>query len=177
MKIKRRTALKRKGLTFASLVLCFTILFLNVSSVNVLYAQGNSNEKIQCVWKNIDRIVVVGDLHGAYDNFVMILKQTGLVDDLLQWKGGKTHLVQMGDILDRGDRARDIFDLLIRLEKDAKSAGGFVHVLIGNHEEMNLSDTAFDIDEYITVQQFISFVSDRYIKRKKQEIYISFCGK
>jgi len=169
MKLNRQAGKKRTRFTLACLLLFTVFLFLKVSTADVLSKQDYSIAKIQCVWTNVDRIVVIGDLHGAYENFVKILKQTGLVDELLQWKGGKTHLVQMGDILDRGDRARDIFDLLIRLEESAKNAGGFVHILIGNHEEMNLADTAFDIDEYITVQQFISFVSDKYIKRRKRD--------
>ena len=167
--MNRQAVKKRSGIAQTYLLFISVFIFLCSSGGNVIYAQDYSRIKIQCVWTDIDRIVVVGDLHGAYDNFVKILKQTGLVDDQLQWIGGKTHLVQMGDILDRGDRARDIFDLLIRLEESAKSAGGFVHVLIGNHEEMNLADTAFDKDEYITVQQFISFVSDKYIKRMRQK--------
>lgn len=168
MKLNRPAGKNRSRVALTYLLFISIFLFLYSSSAHVLYAQDYSIVKIQCVWTDVDRIVVVGDLHGAYDNFVKILKQTGLVDDLLQWKGGKTHLVQMGDILDRGDRARDIFDLLIRLEESAKSEGGFVHVLIGNHEEMNLADTAFDIDEYITVPQFISFVSEKYIEREKR---------
>ena len=134
MKLNKLAGKNRSRLALTYLLFISIFLFLCSSSANVLYAQDYSILEIQCVWTDVDRIVVVGDLHGAYDNFVKILKQTGLVDDLLQWKGGKTHLVQMGDILDRGDRARDIFDLLIRLEESAKSAGGFVHVLIGNHE-------------------------------------------
>ena len=170
MKLKKRSGTKCRKFFFVSFFLCFVVLFLNVSRINAGETQDFSVAEIQCVWRNVDRIVVVGDLHGAYESFVKILKQTGLVDDLLQWTGGNTHLVQMGDILDRGDRARDIFDLLIRLERSAKNAGGFVHVLIGNHEEMNLADTAFDIDEYITPQQFTSFVSDRYIERQKRKM-------
>lgn len=168
MKIDRLAGKHRSRLTLTFLLSISIFLFLCSSSANVLYAQDYSRIKIQCVWTDVDRIVVVGDLHGAYDNFVKILKKTGIVDDQLQWIGGKTHLVQMGDILDRGDRAKDIFDLLIRLEESAKNAGGFVHVLIGNHEEMNLADTAFDKDEYITVKQFVSFVSDKYIKKNRK---------
>jgi len=168
MKLNRPAGKNRSRLTLAYLLFISIFLFLCGPSANVFCAQDYSRAKIQCVWTDVDRIVVVGDLHGAYDNFVKILKQTDLVDDLLQWTGGETHLVQMGDILDRGDRARDIFDLLISLEEGAKSAGGFVHVLIGNHEEMNLADTAFDYDEYITVQQFISFLSDNYIKKQER---------
>jgi hypothetical protein len=168
MKSYRQAEKKHKRCSLAFIVLFATILFFSFSSVNDLSKQDYSVAEIQCVWRNIDQIVVVGDLHGAYENFVKILKQTGLVDESLQWTGGKTHLVQMGDILDRGDRARDIFDLLIKLEVEAKSAGGYVHVLIGNHEEMNLADTAFDNDEYITPQQFVSFVSDGYRKRHER---------
>ncbi len=168
MKLDRQAGKNCRRFTPAYLLLITVFLFLSISNADVLSSQDYSVAKIQCVWRNVDRIVVVGDLHGAYENFVTILKKTGLVDDLLQWKGGKSHLVQMGDILDRGDRARDIFDLLKRLEESAKSAGGFVHVLIGNHEEMNLSDTAFDNDEYITPKQFISFLSDKYIKKQER---------
>lgn len=89
-------------------------------------------------WSEVERIIVIGDVHGAYDNFVAVLKNTGLVNDKLKWTGGKTHLVQLGDVVDRGARSRDCMDLLMQLEKEAKKAGGYVHVLIGNHEAMNM---------------------------------------
>src|SRR6185503_16218623 len=50
----------------------------------------------------------------------------------------KTHLVQTGDILDRGSDSRKAMDLLMRLEDEARQAGGAVHALIGNHEAMNM---------------------------------------
>ncbi len=89
-------------------------------------------------WNGVERIVAIGDVHGAYDNLVDILETTGLVNEKLKWTGGKTHLVQLGDIVDRGPRSRDCMDLLMKLEKQAKKAGGYVHVLIGNHEAMNI---------------------------------------
>lgn len=119
-------------------------------------------EDIPCEWSGVSKIVAVGDLHGAYIHFVEILQGTHLVDDNLRWIGGKTHLVQIGDVLDRGDRPRDIFDLAIRLEKEAEEAGGKVHMLIGNHEEMNLANTAFDREEYITPSQFVQFLPENY---------------
>ncbi len=122
---------------------------------------------IPCEWLGVKRIVAVGDLHGAYDHFVEILLGTRLVDEKLSWIGGKTHLVQIGDVLDRGDKPRDIFDLAIRLEKEAEVAGGKVHMMIGNHEEMNLADTAFDREGFITVEQFKAFLPENY--RLKQE--------
>ena len=119
---------------------------------------------IPCEWSGVKRIVAVGDLHGAYDHFVTILIGTGLVDDKdkLNWIGGGAHLVQIGDVLDRGDKAKDIFDLAIKLEKQAEAAGGKVHMMIGNHEEMNLANTAFDREGYVTPGQFESFLPESY---------------
>ncbi len=81
-----------------------------------------------------DRVVAVSDIHGAYDAMVRTLQNVGILDDKLAWAGGTTHLVIVGDILDRGPRSRDVMDLLMRLEGEAQAAGGYVHVLIGNHE-------------------------------------------
>jgi hypothetical protein len=87
-----------------------------------------------CEWDGIERVVAIGDVHGAYDRFVEILKLTGIIDNDLRWVGGRTHVVQTGDILDRGDDSRKAMDLLRRLEKPAQAAGGFLHALMGNHE-------------------------------------------
>ena len=103
-----------------------------VSSARSLYAQPIRSE-----FEAVDRIVAIGDVHGAYDTFVEILKATGLVDDSLDWVGGKAHLVQTGDVLDRGPDSRKAIDLLMKLEPQAEAAGGRVHALIGNHEFFN----------------------------------------
>jgi len=129
----------------------------------------SSAADIPCVWTSVDKIVAVGDLHGDYDNFVLILKSTGLVDDALHWTGGRTHLVQTGDILDRGTRARDILDLLMRLETEAPKAGGMVHVLLGNHEEMNIDGIVLDYADYVTLEQFVSFLPDDFRKAREKE--------
>ena len=52
------------------------------------------------------RVVAVGDVHGAYEEFLAVLRFTGLMDakDIGRRQG---HLVQTGDLLDRGTtRAR-----------------------------------------------------------------------
>src|ERR1700690_2853223 len=89
-------------------------------------------------WKDVEKIVAVGDVHGDYEQLVIVLKSAGLIDDGENWPGGKTHLVQNGDVLDRGPDSRKAMDLLIKLEKQAAAAGGQVHALIGNHESMNV---------------------------------------
>ena len=89
-------------------------------------------------WSDIERIVVIPDIHGAYPAFVRLLKATDIVDDSLSWTGGNSHLVSLGDLLDRGAESRKVMDLLMRLQTEAPTAGGYVHVVAGNHELMNL---------------------------------------
>jgi hypothetical protein len=84
------------------------------------------------------RIVVVGDIHGAGTNLAQILQAAGLIDAQRKWTGGTARLVQTGDILDRGPEVREAIDLLMRLEGEARRAGGRIDVLFGNHEGMNV---------------------------------------
>jgi hypothetical protein len=130
---------------------------------------GLQAEELPCVWTGVDRIVAVGDLHGDYGDFVKILKGTGIVDERLAWAAGKAHLVQTGDVLDRGPQAKEIFDLLRRLEREAGRAGGMVHVLLGNHEELNVTGLAFDYPDYVTVEQFVAFLPRIYRRYREQE--------
>ncbi len=129
-------------------------------------------KNIQCEWTRVEKIVAIGDLHGDYENFVKILKHPDIqiVDDSLHWIAGKTHFVQLGDVLDRGDRAKDIYDLIMNLEKEAEEAGGKVHMLIGNHEEMNIGDRAIDRPGYVSVRQLRSFLPDKYKEKYEKKI-------
>jgi hypothetical protein len=113
---------------------------------------------IPCVWSGIERIIAVGDLHGDYDNLVEIMTATGLLDEGLHWAGGRSHFVQTGDFMDRGPDARKIIDLFMRLEVEAALDGGKVHVIIGNHEALNLAGIVFDYPGYVNVEQFLSFL-------------------
>jgi hypothetical protein len=147
--------------TKTGLILSVLILFFLAH----LYAAD-----IQCVWTGVEKIVAVGDLHGDYKAFVKILKGTGLIDKALHWTGRKTHLVQIGDVMDRGPDAKKILDLLMKLEKEAEEAGGKVHMLIGNHEEMNIGDISFSRDGYVTPGQFVSFLPDDYREKEIKKI-------
>ena len=142
-------------------------IFLVLASFSMLLSARAA--EIPCVWSGVEKIVAVGDLHGDYENFVKILLGTGLVDEKLRWAGGGAHFVQTGDIMDRGPGAKMIFDVLRRLEKEAGRAGGKVHVLLGNHEELNITGIAFDYPDYITVEQFVSFLPRDYRRQKERE--------
>lgn len=124
-------------------------------------------------WTGVERVVAVADLHGDFDRFVFILAhpQVHLIDEDLHWAGGRAHLVQLGDVMDRGPRAKDILDLLMRLEKEAAAAGGMVHMLLGNHEEMNITGIALDYPGYVTVEQFVAFLPEDF-RRQRDEAYL-----
>ena len=81
----------------------------------------------------------IGDIHGDYASFTKLLGKLGLVDSKLRWIGGRKELIQTGDIFDRGPGSRAAVELLMKLEVEAKKAGGEATTLIGNHEVMNLS--------------------------------------
>ena len=84
------------------------------------------------------RIIAVGDLHGDYSAWLDIARDARLIDANGHWAGGKTTLVQMGDILDRAPDSLKIVRSLQQLQKEAPRAGGKVVVVLGNHEAMNL---------------------------------------
>lgn len=91
-----------------------------------------------CNIQTTERIVAVGDVHGAFDAFVAILREAKLIDERRRWTGGRAILVQTGDVVDRGPDSKQAIDLLRSLERDAARAGGQVHALLGNHEVMRL---------------------------------------
>jgi len=92
-----------------------------------------------CNVTTTERVVAIGDVHGAHDQFVAILRAAGLIDGRARWSGGRAVLIQTGDILDRGNDSRKVIELLRRLEREARGAGGQVIALMGNHEFMRLA--------------------------------------
>ena len=131
---------------------------LILTSLALLLASLASAQTRAEQWRfdGVDRIVAMSDIHGAYDQFTATLKRAGVVGDGLSWTGGKTHLVIVGDMLDRGPRSRDVMDLLMRLEDEAAEAGGMVHVLIGNHEAMNLVGDL----RYVSAEEYAAFAQE-----------------
>jgi hypothetical protein len=102
------------------------------------------------------RIVAVSDVHGAYDSFVSILKATRVLDDKLAWTGGRATLVVVGDVLDRGSDSRRVLELLMRLEAEAKAAGGRAQLVLGNHEIMNLTGEL----DYVASDDYAAYAAE-----------------
>ncbi len=110
-----------------------------------------------------DRVVAIGDIHGAGDQLHTILQQAGLMDGERGWSGGTAILVQTGDFTDRGPQVRAVMDLLMDLEDGAREDGGEVRVLLGNHETMNLMGDVRDVTPAI----FASFASADAERRRE----------
>lgn len=83
------------------------------------------------------RLVAIGDVHGDLAAIRAALRKAGAIDDADRWAGGATWVVQLGDLLDRGDDEQAIIELFERLEGEAAAAGGAFLWLLGNHELMN----------------------------------------
>ncbi len=88
--------------------------------------------------ENVSKFVAISDIHGQHDLFQVLMKSHNVIDDEENWIYGDGHLVIVGDVFDRGDQVTETLWLLFKLEKQAKAAGGKVHVLLGNHELMIL---------------------------------------
>ena len=110
------------------------------------------------------RIVAVGDLHGDYQAWLQIARAAGLIDAQGHWTGGKTTLVQLGDVTDRGPDSLKIVRNLQQLQAEAPRAGGKVVVVLGNHEAMNLLGDY----RYTTPAEFAAFVDDRSVARRER---------
>lgn len=101
------------------------------------------------------RIVAVGDLHGDFQAWGVISRAAGIADSDGHWSGGKTILVQLGDITDRGPDSLLIIRNLQQLQKEAPKAGGKVIVVLGNHEAMNLTGDL----RYVTPGEYAAFTT------------------
>lgn len=130
--------------------MCRRIKFYSLLSCLLLALPAAASE-----WQydDVGRIVALSDVHGAFLPMVRTLRNASVIDDAETWIAGDTHLVIVGDLLDRGPDSRQAMDLLMRLEREAEAAGGKVHVLIGNHEAMNLVGDL----RYVSREEYAAF--------------------
>jgi len=126
----------------------------DVKNFDEIYYKKCSNKKyVPSIIPQVDRIIVIGDIHGDYKVFIEMLTIGKLINSKLEWIGGKTHVVQIGDQIDsfRGDRTKyiemdtkrdlgediKIMELCNKLNDAAILSGGMFISLLGNHEIMN----------------------------------------
>jgi hypothetical protein len=129
------------------------LILLTLSLVLPGLLQAKAEKVDDYHWTGVERVVAIGDLHGDYQQYLKVMQSAGLINNKGKWSGGNTHLVQTGDVTDRGDDSRKIIDHLVKLAKEAKKKGGYVHMLIGNHEAMNMIGDL----RYVTPGEFNSY--------------------
>ena len=129
-----------------------------------LPAGAQPADDAQWQFEGAERVIALADIHGAYDAMVTTLENVGVIDQNGAWSAGAGHLVICGDILDRGPDSRPAMDLLMRLESEALAAGGRVHVLIGNHEAMNLVGDL----RYVSKQEFAAFAAEEVAEDRER---------
>jgi hypothetical protein len=112
------------------------------------------------------RIVAVGDLHGDFGAWQDIARGAGLINAKGRWAGGKTILVQMGDVTDRAPDSLKIVQSLQQLQREAARKGGRVVVVLGNHEAMNLLGD----NRYTTAGEYAVFV-DAQSPARRDRVY------
>ena len=50
------------------------------------------------------RLIAFGDIHGDYNAFIQLLRKAKIINTKNNWIAKDTHVVQVGDILDRKAR-------------------------------------------------------------------------
>lgn len=123
------------------------------------------------------RIVAIGDLHGDFSVWRDLALASGVEDSKGRWTGGRTVLVQVGDVVDREPDSLKIIEELRRLQKEAAKQGGKVIALVGNHEAMNMTgDLRYtvpgDFAEYATSNS--AALRERLYQSRKGDIEATY---
>lgn len=115
-------------------------------------------------FSDVTRVVAISDVHGAFDAMVSILQQSSTIDESGNWSGGDSHLVIVGDLLDRGPDSRKAMDLVRTLETQAQASGGGVHLVLGNHEVMNMIGDM----RYVSAAEYAAFADDEAAEARQE---------
>ncbi len=88
-----------------------------------------------------DEVLAVSDVHGNFDDLILILQDRKYIDAELNWikpknreQTGKRFFVINGDLIHKGAQSRKVMDLAIRLEEQAGACGDHVISVLGNHD-------------------------------------------
>ncbi len=95
-------------------------------------------KKAPVTYAEPENIFALSDIEGNFNVCINLLLQHGIINADLEWTFGKGHLVINGDVFDRGNHVTELLWLIYKLEDLAKADGGMVHLIIGNHETLNL---------------------------------------
>ncbi len=111
-----------------------------------------------CDYKEPERLLAISDIEGNFHGLRNILVASEVMDNQCNWIFKNGHIVVTGDLIDRGVNVMACLWLIYKLDMQAKSAGGKVHYLLGNHEIMNFSgDFRYVNQKYKNYQQAVNW--------------------
>jgi hypothetical protein len=113
-------------------------------------------DRSNSVFRKVDSLFVVGDVHGSYDKLINLLQKSNVIGSDLKWIAGSSHLMFVGDLFDRGNDVTKVLWFIHELEEQAEEKGGMVHLILGNHEIMTITNDL------------------RYIGRKEKALSIAY---
>lgn len=155
--------LKKQGwvsLPIFAITCSFLLLCLSIP----VFSSLKSSDRLVSTIETSERVVAFGDVHGAHSELMALLRELGMVDTQGDWIGGKSQLVSLGDLIDRGPGSRDVVELMIKLDRQATQAGGAVHMVLGNHEVMVMSGDL----RYVSLPEFEAFAADESPQEREQ---------
>lgn len=97
-----------------------------------------------------ETVFAIGDAHGDPERLAAVMAAAKLTDgvttapDKVKWIAGKSVLVVVGDMIDKGHDSLGVIALLRALQNDAARQGGQVIITMGNHEAEFLANPLGD---------------------------------
>lgn len=117
-------------------------------------------------YTGVSKIVALSDVHGQYDVLITLLKNQKIIDKDNNWAFGNGHMVMTGDMFDRGHQVNEVLWFMYKLDKQAQDAGGKLHLLMGNHEQMVMRGDLRYVNERYQV-------AEKLLNRSYDELYDS----
>lgn len=112
--------------------------FYPLDSTKIPFELNTNIEIPPSTYSDSQKILAISDIESNYKTFRNFLINNGVIDKNLHWIFGKNHLVLVGDFIDRSYFTTQVLWFIYKLEQEARSKGGTVHYILGNHEIMNM---------------------------------------
>jgi hypothetical protein len=123
-------------------------VFVNDEVIDTFDVHIHTPAKEVDQYQEPEKLVAISDIEGNFTAFRKLLMVANVMNEKAEWIYGKGHLVLLGDFMDRGVQVTQCLWLAYELERQAALAGGKVHFVIGNHENMNLRGN----DKYVSLR-------------------------
>jgi len=136
---------------------------VNVAKIINVIPTDEYNENFQIeesIYPEPSKLLALSDLEGNFYALKKMLLGAEVINEDYEWIYGDGHIVFIGDIFDRGNNVTQCLWLIYELERQAELQGGKVHMLIGNHENMNLmGKTKYVKDKYTSLSKKLNILN------------------